>query len=124
MWYDWAYVHFEEINTSGDAVEDYYILKILGFIIISGTTEAVIQCSEKPLIWSNLANKFFVKTINGTDMDVSFVTVPISALVHPVCVIPDSGGYQTSYIIVLPKQNWSRYFGDKIQYEYNKSLEE
>ncbi len=24
MWYDWADVHFEEINTSGDAVENYY----------------------------------------------------------------------------------------------------
>jgi hypothetical protein len=68
MWYDWAYVHFEEINFSGDAVENYYPSKILGFIIISGTTEAVIQCSEKQLIWSDLENKFFVKTIIGTDM--------------------------------------------------------
>ena len=120
MWYDWAYVHFEEINTSGDAVENYYPSKILGFITISGTTEAVIQCSEKPLLWSDLENKFFVKTIIGTDMDVSYVTVPISALVHPLCVIPDYGKHQTSYIIVFPKQNWSRYFGDKIQSEYNK----
>ncbi len=60
----------------------------------------------------------------GTDMDISDVTVPISALVNPLCVIPDYGGHQTSYIIVLPKRNWSRYFGDKIQSEYNKSLEE
>ncbi len=124
MWYDWAYVHFEEINSSGDAVENYYPSKILGFITISGTTEAVIQCSEKSLTWSDLENKFFVKTIIGTDMDVSYITVPISALVHPLCVIPDYGGRQMSYTIVLPKQNWSRYFGDKIQSEYNKSLEE
>ena len=65
-----------------------------------------------------------MKTIIGTDMDVSYVTVSISVLVHPLCVIPDYGGHQTSYIIVLPKQNWSRYFSDKIQSEYNKSLEE
>ncbi len=80
--------------------------------------------SENPLIWSDLENKFFVKTIIGTDMDVSYVTVPISALVHPLCVIPDYGGHQMSCMIVLPKQNWRRYFGDKIQSKYNKSLEE
>ncbi len=65
-----------------------------------------------------------MKTIIGTDMDVSYVTVSISVLVHPLCVIPDYGGHQTFYVIVLPKQNWSRYFGDKIQSEHNKSLEE
>jgi hypothetical protein len=71
-----------------------------------------------------LEHKFFIKTFIGTDIDALYVTVPISALVHPLCVIPDYGGHQTSYTIVLPKQNWSRYFGDKIQSEYNKSLEE
>jgi len=41
---------------------------------MSGTPEAVIQCSEKPLIWSDLEKIFFVKTIMGTDIDVSCVT--------------------------------------------------
>jgi len=103
-------------------VETYYPSKILGFIKMSGSPEAVIQCSEKPLIWSDVENKFFVKTIIGTDMDVSYVTVPITALVHPLCVIPDVGGDLMSYIIILPKHNWSRYFGDKVLSEYNKSL--
>ena len=31
-----------------------YPSKILGFIKISGTPEAIIQCSEKPLIWSDV----------------------------------------------------------------------
>ena len=121
-WYDWAYVHFEEITASGEAIEKYYPSKILGFITISGTPEAVIQCSEKPLIWSDLEKNFFVKTTIGTDIDVSYVIVPISALVHPLCVIPDDGGEWTSYIIILPKHNWSRYFGDKVHSEYNKLL--
>ena len=55
---DWAYVHFEEMTTSGEAIERYYPSKILGFITISGTPEAVIQCSEKPLIWSDLEKTF------------------------------------------------------------------
>ncbi len=63
-----------------------------------------------------------MKTVIGTDMDFSYVTVPISALIHPLCVIPDDGSDQTSYIIILPKRNWSRYFGDKVLSEYNKSL--
>ena len=53
-WYDWAFVHFEEITASGVSVEAYYPSKILGFIKMSGSTEAVIQCSEKPLIWSDV----------------------------------------------------------------------
>jgi hypothetical protein len=121
-WYDWAYVHFAELTASGVSVETYYPSKILGFIKMSGSPEAVIQCSEKPLIWSDVENKFFVKTIIGTDMDVSYVTVRITALVHPLCVIPDDGGDLTSYIIIFPKRNWSRYFGDNVLSEYNKSL--
>jgi hypothetical protein len=90
-WYDWAYVHFEELKSSGEAIETYHSSKILGFVTIHGITEAVIQCSEKPLIWSDLEEKFILKTIIGTNIDVSYVTVPISLLVHPLCVIPDYG---------------------------------
>jgi hypothetical protein len=82
----------------------------------------VIQCSEKPLIWSDVENNFMVKIKIGTDMEISCVTVPITALVHPLCIIPDDGRDQSSYIIILPKRNWSRYFGDKVLSEYNKSL--
>ncbi len=43
------------------------------------------------------------------------MTVPIDALVHPLCVLPDCGGDPNTYFVVLPKRNWSRYFGDKIK---------
>jgi hypothetical protein len=44
----------------------------------------------------------------GTDFSISFVTVSIKALVHPLCVIPDYGGDSDSdiYFVVLPKGNW------------------
>ena len=48
-WYDWVYVHFEEINASGDAIENYYPARILGFVTINNVTEAVVHCSEKPV---------------------------------------------------------------------------
>ncbi len=48
------------------------------------------------------------------------MTVPISSLVHPLCVIPDYGGHITSFIVVLPKRNWIRYFGDRIMTEFDK----
>jgi len=76
---------------TGASVKKYYPSKILGFVKMSGTPEAITQCSEKPLIWSEVENMFLVKTKIGTDMDVSYVSVPISALVHPLCVIPASG---------------------------------
>jgi hypothetical protein len=39
----------------------------------------------------------------GTDFNILFVTVPIEALVHPLCVIPDSGGDIDIYFVVLQK---------------------
>ncbi len=78
------------------------------------TCEAVVQCSVQPLIWAILENKFWVKFTLGEDIYVSYVTVPMEAIVHPLCVIPDIGGELNAYFVILPKQNWSRFFGDKI----------
>jgi hypothetical protein len=50
----------------------------------------------------------------GTDFNISFVTVPIEALVHPLCVIPDYGGYRDICFVILPKRNWSQFFGERI----------
>jgi hypothetical protein len=57
---------------------------------------------------------FFVKIKLGTDLNILFVTVPIEALVHPLCVIPDSGGDRDIYFVVLPKRNWSQFFWERI----------
>jgi hypothetical protein len=115
MWYDWAYVHFEEEVANGDTVEIFYPAKVLGFIKFEEKTEAVIQCTEKQLRWSRVKKNFLEKVILGTNDAISTVTVPLSSLVHPLCVIPDYGGNGTSYIVVLPRRNWSRYFGDRIK---------
>jgi hypothetical protein len=50
----------------------------------------------------------------GTDVNISFVTVPVEALVHSLCVIPDSGGDSDIYFAGLPKRNWSQVFGERI----------
>ena len=115
MWYDWVYVHFQEINGLGETVESYYPSKILGFVTFKERTEAVIHCTEKPLSWSSVKKKFLVKVSIGKDPSISIVTVPISSFVHPLCVIPDYGGEGTSYIVILPRRNWSRYFGTRIK---------
>ena len=113
-WYDWVYVNIEEINSSGDAVENFYPARILGFITLNNVTEAVIHCAEKPFNWSDVEKNFIVRTKLGSRVEVSIVSVPISSLVHPLCALPDYGSDSLSYIIILPKRNWSRYFGDKI----------
>ncbi len=56
---------------------------------------------------------FFVKMKLGRDFNISLVMVPIEALVHPLCVIPDSGGDSNIYFVVLRKRNWSRFFGER-----------
>ncbi len=59
--YNWAYVHFQEVSPDGSKVENYYPSHILGFITLQGITEAVIQCAEKPLLWSDAETFFFLE---------------------------------------------------------------
>jgi hypothetical protein len=66
--------------------------------------------------WSRVKKNFLEKVILGTNDAISTVTVPLLLLIHPLCVIPDyGGGNGTLYIVVLPRRNWSRYFGDRIK---------
>ncbi len=48
---------------------------------------------------------FFAKMKFGMDFNISFVTVPIKAPLHPLCVIPDCGDDSNIYFVVLPKRN-------------------
>ncbi len=102
------------MNNQGEEFENHYPSKILGFLNIEGKREAVIRCSVKPLVWSVMERNFIVKLKLGMDFNISFVTVPIEALVHPLCAIPDSGGDRDIYFVVLPKRNWNRFFGERI----------
>jgi hypothetical protein len=56
----------------------------------------------------------FVKMKLGTNFNILFATVPIEALVHPLCVIPDCSGDRDIYFAVLPKCNWGRFFGERL----------
>jgi hypothetical protein len=102
------------VNNRGELIENHYPSKILGFLSIEGKCEAVIQCSVKPLLWSAVERISFVKMKLGMYFNISFVTVPIEALVHLLCVIPDSGSDSDIYFVVLPKCSWSQFFGERI----------
>ncbi len=113
-WYDWAMVHYEETNQAGDNIETYYPSKLLGFIETNGTREAVIQCSVNPLSWDDIQQNFVMYFQLGQNFDVSFTIIPIESIVHPFCVIQDDGENINRYFVVLPKRNWSRFFGNQI----------
>ncbi len=90
--------------------------RILGFINRDRSADhtAIVQCTERPLDWSQLEKNFLMKVALGVDDEINVVSVPITSLVHPLCVIPDYGGDGNSYVVVLPRRNWSRYFGNRI----------
>jgi hypothetical protein len=113
-WYDWAMVHFEETNNLGVIMENYYPSRLLEFITTHNTQEAVIQCSVNPTQWDIIQQNFIVKIQLGRNFNVSFVTVPIESIVHPLCVFPDDGDQTDKYFVVLPKRNWSCFFGNSI----------
>jgi hypothetical protein len=115
QWYNWVMVHFEETNNLGDKVESYYPSRLLGFITTIGTREVVIQCSINPIDWEVIQRNFIVETQLGTNFHVSFAIAPIDSIVYHLCMFPDDGSDQTNkYFVVLPKRNWSRYFGNNI----------
>ncbi len=113
-WYNFAMVHFEEMGNDGNMVENFYPSWLLGFISINNEWEVVIQCSLKPLCWDDVEKNFIQEIQLGTDFDVWFVNVPINLIVQPLCIIPDRGGQNNKHFVVLPKRNWSRFFGNLI----------
>ena len=122
-WYDWALVHFEEQDNQGGVVETHYPSRVLGYVSIDGKQEAAIQCSSKPILWSTVERKFIVPIKLGTVFNISFVSVPIDALVHPLCVFPDNiDGECDTFYVVSPKRNWNT---DQIIFsEHNRTLSE
>jgi hypothetical protein len=90
---------------------------LLGLITTNGTCEAVIQWFLNPIDWEDIQQNFILEIQLGSNFHVSFVIVPIDSFVHPLCVFPDDGSDQTNkYFVVLPKRNWSQYFGNNIHF--------
>jgi hypothetical protein len=88
QWYDWALVHFQEVNKQ---TENHYPSKILGFLAIDRKRDCD-TVFHKTTSLECIGKNFDVKMKLGMDFNISFVTVPIEGLVHPLCVITDSGG--------------------------------
>ncbi len=61
QWYDWAVVHFQEVNNQGEHIENPHPSKILGFFSIEGIRKSVIQCSVQPLLWSTVERTFLLR---------------------------------------------------------------
>ncbi len=95
-------------------MENYFPSRLLGIITTNSTQEAVIQCSVNPIQWETIEQNFIVKTQLGRNFNVSFVTMPINSIVYPLCVFLDDGDQTDKYFVVLPKRNWSHFFGKNI----------
>ncbi len=98
-------VCFEETNNLGEIVENYHPSRLLGFITTNNAQEAVIQCSVNPIQWDTIEQTFIVKIQLGRNFNVSFVTMPIKSIFHPLCVFPDDGDQTDKYFVVFPKRN-------------------
>ena len=123
-WYDWALVGFMETNRLGNEEEHLYPSKIIGYITFpnDSVSYAAVQCSIKPVAWVTLMKKFIVEFSIGVQLHISYVFVPISAIVHPLMVLPKyENKNSTSYFAVLPKRNWSRYFSYLLTHQQHRN---
>ena len=119
-WYDFAMVEFVDTN---DAVQTYPSL-LLGFVEFPKghelsidkecTNYAVVRTAKQKLEWKTVEEEFISK-FTLCDDDESLCIVPTTAIVHPLLVFDDLGGDSKDYFCSLPRRNWSRYFGDKIE---------
>jgi hypothetical protein len=60
--------------------------------------------------WEHLENSFFVRGKLDMNFEVSFILIPVTAVVLPLCVVPNFGGLPGEFIVLLPKTNWGKYF--------------
>ena len=86
-------------------MENYYLSRLLGFITTNNTQEAVIQCSVNTIQWGTIQQNFIAEIQLDRNFNVSFVTVPIKSIVHPLCIFPDDGDQTDKYFVVLAKRN-------------------
>lgn len=111
-------LHENDDDCDENGVIEHYPSKVLGFIDVgNGEARAVIQCASNAMEWSSVEENFFVPFNLGTCWNDSFQMVPLTALVHPICVIKDTGSLygDNRHIVVLPKRNWGQYFSDYIR---------
>lgn len=66
--------------------------------------------------WSTVEQNFFAPFVLGSNFEESVTNVPMSALIHPICVIPNYGADdKNSYMVILPQRYWSKYFSGYVQ---------
>ena len=88
----------------------HYPSKILGFLQDGEEINAVIQCAIELVEWSRLEEECIVKLRLNMDKRKEEI-VPLSLLVHPICVVPNFGlENKNEYTMILPKGQWSGYF--------------
>lgn len=117
-WYDWAWVDYIITHPNGDTSRECYPSKVLGFIKENEGTSinAVVHCSEESMKWATVERDFVVSFKLGLDLKESVVSVPLSALIHPIGVIPNYGAAdKNSYMIILPQRSWNKYFSTYVQ---------
>ncbi len=60
------------------------------------------QCSVDSLEWLRVEEELIVHFHLCNDFERSYVTVPISALTHPLCFIPDYWGDDEYHSVLVP----------------------
>ena len=108
-WYDWAYAYYE-IEEDGECKVMHYPSKNLGFLQDREDFNVIVQCVIDPVPWPRLEEEFIVKFSLNMDVGEEQI-VPMSSLVHPICVVSDFRvENKNGHVMILPKGQWSDYF--------------
>lgn len=129
QWFDWAFINFNEYagkrNEQVEVTRSYpSVLHAFMKYSWSSTYHAAATTSTTPVPWDRLQRQFLTKFTLGTGKGGCSCTVPVTSVARPLMAIKDIGGEDGSYFCVLPRREWSRFFGDKIDLSHSADSED
>ena len=115
-----------KFNDEGSGVDQVYPSGVLGYVDLSSDSVplpddageskvfAIVRCGTAALDWDYLKRNFFHEFSLSPNNEEYLTAVPVEAIVRPMVVYSDIGGDSNKFICSLPKREWCRHFGDKV----------
>ena len=84
----------------------HYPSIVLGFVQLAKKEEvcAVVCISTRAVSWDTITTEFITSFMISDNSGTSYVTVPVSSLVKPMCVYGDYGGMKNKFYVLFQRE--------------------
>ena len=123
-WYDWCVIEYEygrsnRVNTHLHPSKIHAFLSFDKDLLAETDYDddqlfAVVQSSKEPVPWEKVRKEFVCPFELGSEVEVDYCVVPVDSIVKPLFVFDNKTGLKAEHFCVLPKREWGRFFGSRI----------